>query len=176
MFSSKYLESDGAAAAAEEEKEEESALGAGEQPIIKSESRFMVVPMEIPEWMCNTICAGINLNEIMDGEGINEPPEVPVTNQTPQMNNPHMNTEEGMIINTHRKGYDTSIDSPTTSESDATVPNIRYNGTHECDGTVPDFNVCLESGGEISGWISERILNTSQMCNYDTGSCGTLYA
>jgi len=47
---------------------------------------------------------------------------------------------------------------------------------HECDAAVPAFNDCLELGGEISGWISERILNSKMMCNYDAGNCGTLFA
>lgn len=77
IFSGQYVEKGEAEAAEEEVKEEESALGAGTKPILKSDDKFTVVAMEIPEWMCTTICAGLNLKEIMDGKEINEPATAP---------------------------------------------------------------------------------------------------
>lgn len=78
-----------------------------------------------------------------------------------------MNSEEGMIINTNRKGHDTRMDDPALimEESAGSAPNMRYNGTHECEMAVPAFNDCVDLGAEISSWISERLLNNSQMCN-----------
>lgn len=107
-FSKQYSEKpaeEGAEAAAEEAKEEETALGDAPPEVLKSDTRFVVVPMEIPEWMCSTICAGINLKDIMDGQDIQEPPEAPVKKEKViDPENPHMSTEEGMILNTNRKG------------------------------------------------------------------------
>jgi len=77
-----------------------------------------------------------------------------------------MNTEEGMMINTKRKGSDTSMESPVfTQLAQVVKPGLNYNGKHVCEMTTIKYTDCMENGTEISSWISERILNPTQACN-----------
>lgn len=60
----------------------------------------MVKKMDVPEWVCSMLCAGLNIEELLDGQAINDPGEEPPIDRSPQMTNPHMNSEEGMHLNT----------------------------------------------------------------------------
>jgi len=61
----------------------------------------------------------------MDGEDIQEPPEPVAKKETPaNPSNPHLSTEEGMILNTNRKGYDTSMDDPKEEEDPASSQKV----------------------------------------------------
>jgi len=125
--------------------------------------KFKVSILEIPEWICSTICAGLNIEDLLDGQGITEPSEEAIETPTIQSNNLHMNTEEGMTINTKRKGFDYSMDTPVVIQ--VARPGTLYNGKHECELTSIKYTDCMEKGAEISSWISERILNPSKACN-----------
>jgi len=125
--------------------------------------KFKVSILEIPEWICSTICAGLNIEDLLDGQGVTESNEEPVDLPDIQSNNIHMNTEEGMTINTKRKGFDNSMDSPEVIQ--VSRPGTKYNGKHECEMTSIKYTDCMEKGAEISSWISERILNPSQACS-----------
>lgn len=66
--------------------------------------------------MCNLICAGLVIEDLMEG-GIVEPPEEPPLDNSPQINNPHMNSEEGLHINTFRYGKDNRVMPDSTEET-----------------------------------------------------------
>lgn len=82
--------------------------------------------MAIPDQICTAICAGLDIKGLLgEGQLIEVPEEVPVDN-TPQLNNPHMNTEEGITTNTFRKGYDTRLDVQTQTGLES---GMKYDGS-----------------------------------------------
>lgn len=62
--------------------------------------------MEVPEWICATICAGIDIDGLNSGNAIEDPDEimVPHPNETSNLNNPLFMHEEGHHLYTGRKG------------------------------------------------------------------------
>jgi hypothetical protein len=84
--------------------DEEEALGGStlKVPIKNFDQLKLVTKLEIPDYVCTMICAGLNIEDLLDGQGPAEPKEEPPVDKTPQLNNPNMNTEEGMHINTYR--------------------------------------------------------------------------
>lgn len=62
--------------------------------------------MEVPEWICSTICAGIDIDGLNSGNTIEDPDEimVPHPNETSNLNNPLFMHEEGHHLYTGRKG------------------------------------------------------------------------
>lgn len=130
--------------------------------------------MEVPEWICATICAGIDIDGLYDGSTVEDPDEIitPHPDDMSNRTNPLFSTEEGHHLYTNRKGSDNTI---VSSEMDI-GPNSSHVftnvvGAYECGGATPDWNVCLDKGAEISHWISERILNLSSFCQYESGNC-----
>jgi len=78
-------------------------------PIKKTDDIRQATKMVIPDFVCTAICAGLNLSDLI-GEGLMiEPPEEKPVNNDPQLRNPHMNTEEGLHMNTFRYGYDDRV-------------------------------------------------------------------
>jgi len=71
------------------------------EEIKNSDKITEVVKMTVPDYVCNLICAGLVIEDLMDG-GITEPPTEPPISNSPQTTNPHMSSEEGMHLNTFR--------------------------------------------------------------------------
>jgi len=61
-----------------------------------------VTKMEIPDYVCHAICAGLDINGIIGDSVLIENPEYKPVNNDPQVSNVHMNNEEGMHANTFR--------------------------------------------------------------------------
>jgi len=40
---------------------------------------------------------------------------------------------------------------------------------------MPDPHSCLKNGTKLAQWMMERLLNPNSICNYDKGTCGTLF-
>jgi len=132
--------------------------------------------MEVPAWICSTICAGIDLDGLNDGSTVEDPDEIIYpSKRNENLTNPLMQDEEGIHLNTNRYGKDLSIKSNEINmassgpTSEAVFKNVV--GQYECGNSSPDINMCLEHGAEISHWISERILNPSSFCQYESGTC-----
>jgi hypothetical protein len=133
-----------------------------------------VIKMEIPDYVCQAICAGLDIEAIIGDEAMIEPPELRPVNNDPQLNNPHMNTEEGLHSNTFRYGKDDRV--PEKVAESPFNGGEKYGGGYECSSAVPKVDICLEKGGELSHWISERLVNKEHFCDYEKGSCVTLFA
>lgn len=105
--SSKFHESaykDDPGTEGDEAAEESEAIGSSgvKVPIKKTDDVIQATKMVIPDFVCTAICAGLNLSDLL-GEGLMiEPPEEKPINNDPQLNNPHMNSEEGLHMNTFR--------------------------------------------------------------------------
>mmetsp|Transcript_44766 Transcript_44766/g.97834 ORF Transcript_44766/g.97834 Transcript_44766/m.97834 type:complete len:107 (-) Transcript_44766:386-706(-) len=89
--------------------EENKALGSnlGDDELIKTDMRFNYTKMVIPEFVCSSICAGLNLDDIVSGESDIEDPE--------DFNGTDSNlfkTEEEYNIHAGRKGYDKRLERP----------------------------------------------------------------
>lgn len=77
--------------------------------------------------MCNLICAGLVIEDLMDG-GLTEPPTEPPLDNSPQTANPHMNNEEGMHLNTFRYGKDNRV-MPDVVEEEKLSTSKKYDGS-----------------------------------------------
>lgn len=130
--------------------------------------------MVIPDYVCTAICAGLNLADLV-GEGlmIEPPEEKPIIND-PQLHNPHMNTEEGLHQNTFRYGFDDRV-TEGLDNGDHVHLGEKYGGGFECSSAKPKIDDCLTRGAEISHWLSERMVNPEHFCDYETGSCESLF-
>jgi len=65
-----------ATAASSSTTEENKALGgAAEEHVIKSVTNYKYVQMKVPEWFCSTICSGLNIDDLISGDGNIESPE-----------------------------------------------------------------------------------------------------
>jgi len=53
--------------------------------------------MEVPEWICATICAGIDIDGLNDGSTVEDPDEITTPHPDDMSNrtNPLFSTEEG---------------------------------------------------------------------------------
>lgn len=118
--------------------------------------------MSIPDYLCTAICAGLDIKGLMGGEALIEVPEEKPIDNAPQLNNPHMNTEEGITNNTFRKGFDARLDETVESNIEY---GMKYDGSQECSGAAPKVADCLEKGGEISHWLSQRMVNPDHFCD-----------
>lgn len=83
---------------------------ANSEVIVNTDVRRAVVKMEVPEWICSTICAGIDIDGLSDGSVIEDSEEMPERdprdgNQT----NPLFQTEEGQHMYTKRYPQDKTI-------------------------------------------------------------------
>jgi len=68
--------------------------------------------MEVPAWICSTICAGIDLDGLNDGSTVEDPDEIIYpSKRNENLTNPLMQDEEGIHLNTNRYGKDLSIKS-----------------------------------------------------------------
>jgi len=58
-------------------QEEGEALGKspGDDGIVKTDMRFNYIRMDVPEWICESICAGLDMDELASGEADIEEPE-----------------------------------------------------------------------------------------------------
>jgi len=56
--------------------------------------------MQVPEWICSTICAGIDIDGLNDGSSVEDPDEMvkPLNTQNNNMDNPLFAHEEGNHI------------------------------------------------------------------------------
>lgn len=129
--------------------------------------------MTMPDYVCQTICAGLNIIDLLDGAALLEPPEEPIEVDTPQINNPHMNSEEGLHLNNKRYGFDERVTEKQLTESVDFAKD--YSGHYECETAAPKIETCLERGGEVAHWLTERIINPDSFCDYDTGNCTSLF-
>jgi len=77
--------------------------------------------------VCNLICAGLVIEDLVEG-GIVEPAEEPPIDESPQLSNPHMNSEEGMHINTFRYGKDNRV-MPNSVEPTKLSTTKKYDGS-----------------------------------------------
>lgn len=58
-----------------EKKEEDKAIGGNmDEHLIKEDNFNHYVKIDVPEWFCSTICAGLNLDDVISGEeNVEEP-------------------------------------------------------------------------------------------------------
>lgn len=119
-------QNEGVAEAEEEKKEEDTALGGStNDQMITSDAAKPVTAMAIPEWFCSTICAGLDLDYLFEGQNIETEPQTPVPKAqapVPTMGgNPDFVGEENVLINTGRFGVDPNYtikeDQPNVSEA-----------------------------------------------------------
>jgi len=96
------LNSNGTKASPSSASEENKALGgATEVHVINSTSNFKFVQMKVPEWFCSTICSGLNIDDLVSGDGNIESPDdnsIQTTNFTMKAEG----TEENQHINNGR--------------------------------------------------------------------------
>jgi len=124
--------------------------------------------------VCNLICAGLVLGDLLDGAPI-DIPDVPPVDNAPQSTNPHMNTEEGTHLNTFRHGVDERVMPAGDEVAEPPVSKSqRYDGTYECQDSSPKSLECLEKGDLVAHWIMQRVINTSSFCDYETHNCDAL--
>lgn len=118
--------------------------------------------MKIPDYLCTAICAGLDIKGLMGGDALIEVPEEKPVDNSPQTKNPHMNSEEGITNNNFRKGADGRL-------NELVEPNIdggqKYDGSQECSSAGPKVADCLEKGGEISHWLTQRFVNPDHFCD-----------
>lgn len=101
--------------------EENNALGAdmATDELVKSEQGKDFIKMTIPEWMCSSVCAGLNLDDIVSGEStIEDPEDFNMTDSN------LFRTEEEYHIDMGRKGKDKRLDRPPN----ASFGYKNYNG------------------------------------------------
>jgi len=95
-----------------------------------------------------------------------EPPEEPFEPQTPQIHNPHMNTEEGLHVNTKRFGFDNTVMPDGYAALEQVIGQGKdYSGHYECENAHINLDDCLHRGNEISHWLTERIINPDSFCD-----------
>lgn len=83
---------------------------ASSEEIYLSDPNKQVIKMEVPEWICSTICAGIDIDGLNDGSTVEDPDEIIFpSRRNENLNNPHFQTEEGVHLNMNRYGFDKSI-------------------------------------------------------------------
>lgn len=49
---------------------------ASSEEILTTDPSKQVVKMEVPEWMCSAICAGIDIDGLNDGSTVEDPDEI----------------------------------------------------------------------------------------------------
>lgn len=112
MFHKAYAESPDAEAAEATAEEEEAIGGSADEPLLESDMK-KVTPIVIPEWFCATICAGLDLDYLFEGQNIEEAPTQPVPTPpavpTSIGQDPAMAGEENLLINTGRFGVDPNL-------------------------------------------------------------------
>lgn len=149
--------------------EENKALGGNpnDEEMVKTDERYDFREIKVPEWVCSSICAGLNLDDLVSGESTIENPD------DFNMNDSNLfRTEEEYHIDLGRKGKDKRLDRPPSL-----TPNAfkNYNGEYTCERSNINLDDCVEKGLELSTWFAERILNSEKMCNWDGKDCGSLF-
>mmetsp|Transcript_46761 Transcript_46761/g.39446 ORF Transcript_46761/g.39446 Transcript_46761/m.39446 type:complete len:202 (-) Transcript_46761:6-611(-) len=173
--------------AAEVKVEEDTALGGTTDTVLVESDKKVVVAMVIPEWFCATICAGMDLDDLFVGMNMEEEPQQPVpgnNNPEPLMMgaDPNFIGDENQLINTGRFGVDPSLTvvpgelTPPSAEAEPISPSKDMNNNYKCAGVLPIALDCLEKGDIIAEWFLERMLNPKIMCDYNKGTCESLYA
>lgn len=95
--------------------------------------------------------------------------------------NTEMSGEENVLINTGRFGIDPAQSvpkagvAPELGDAPNASPAKDMNGHFACAGVLPVGLECLEKGDLIAEWFLERVLNNKVMCDYNTGSCNSIY-
>jgi len=92
------------------------------------------------------------------------PEEEPMI-EGPQYGNPHMNTIEGLHLNTRRYKYDRDVMPDGVDDSETLGAGKNYQGGYECSSAAPKVKDCLEKGSEIAHWLTERFINPEHFCD-----------
>jgi len=122
---------------------------------------------------------------LFEGREIEEEPTQPVPAPAPPVDSigaePAMAGEENQLINSGRFGVDPNFKMPEPEEGPKPSPEVPtssaakdMNGHYKCAGVLPTAATCLDMGDLIAEWFLERMLNPKVMCDYNTGSCGSL--
>jgi len=126
--------------------------------------------MQVPEWFCSVVCAGLEIYEIL--------PNKPIRNKLTIENN-KKNKNDGFRFR------EINLDIKDFEENDAVNPidNDEFDeeffpytkGPNLCSNIVTDGLMCMKYGVEISQWFSERALNPGNLCNYSLNNCNSLF-
>lgn len=94
-----------------------------DETIKDSDPVRIVVKVEVPDWICSTICAGLDVDGINDGSAIEDPDEIiePVVKSEANFDNPLFHSEEGNHLYTNRHPQDKTIMSVDHSNNMADV-------------------------------------------------------
>lgn len=92
-------------------QEEQKALGGEPGSALATSEARGYSKMAIPEWFCTTVCSGLNMDDLINGEETIEEPEdtsdFEIQSQAPSRANP--GTEEHLTLNQGRFLVDDSV-------------------------------------------------------------------
>jgi len=135
--------------------------------------------MNVPEWFCSTICAGLNVDDIVNGDfggyDSNSVSNLGGYNYTLKVTGG--GEEDKHIDNGRLMTIDQSIRQDATNKYGNVIKthDKLIDGTYECENMLPKVLDCVNKGVEISSWFSERLMNPTIMCNWSKGECGSLF-
>lgn len=152
-----------------------------------NKSNYELKELTVPSWFCPVVCAGLDLADLMPTKPFNNKINMPaakkfrfaeahhkIQHKQKQQAKPKgkanvmqvNNFEENEMINEDRDMFTDFQEDPY--DYDLSVPN-------PCAGLLPDGELCLKEGKEISNWFTQRHLNPGNLCNYASGKCDNLF-
>lgn len=110
------------------------------------------VQLKAPEWLCSVVCAGLDVDEVL------EDARVHIKDVAPQ----GLNTKFDMI------GSGVQEEQDVLNVNQNQVNSVAYTNnsyTKHCSEILPKVEDCINHGEELSAWMMERLLNPGTMCN-----------